>query len=174
MSRVTPIALTRIAWQHYVDLVEKELGHAPSRGVDHCASPLSDFAKYTASLAEFQTQKELDPKQVLRRPGPHLRHTFYSILVTEPPTVILRISEGSDLDVISAPAGKNRMAVVSGTLDKWRDAIIIFCTPESSANIRGLFNEIKSLFDQLGLADIFYGYGGRTLPDGTVALEYKP
>jgi len=174
MGRVTPLALTMVNWQHFVDLANAGLGHSPSCGIDHCTSPLSDYAKYSASLLEFQAGKELDPKRSLRRPGPHLRHTFYSILITEPHGTVLRISEGTDLDVISTPAGKNRMAVISGTLNVWRDAILIFLTPENPTSIRGLFNEVKAMFGQLGLADIFFDYATVDCHDGTYALEYKP
>ncbi len=174
MSRVIPIALTNVAWQHYLNNAAELLGCSPSRGVDRCTSRLSDLAKYTASLAEFQAKEELDPRRTLRRPGPYLRHTFYSILISESPSVILRISEGSDLDVISAQAGKDRVAIVSGTLDKWRNAVIMFCSPDAHKVTRELFNEIKAMFDQLGLADIFHGYSATSQKDGTFALEYKP
>ena len=88
--------------------------------------------------------------------------------------MILKIAEGSDLDVISAPAGKSRAAVVSGTLNEWRDAVIVFCEPGTPKTIRELFNDVKAMLDQLGLADIFHGYSAVSQRDGTFALEYKP
>jgi hypothetical protein len=174
MRRVTPIALTNVAWQHYVNSSTELLGRAPTSGVDRCSSKLSDFAKYTASLAEFVSKEEVDARRVLRRPGPHLRHTFYSVLISESPGVVLKIAEGSDLDVISAPAGKSRAAVVSGNLDCWRNAVLTFCNPATPKTVRELFNEVKTMFDQLGLADIFHGYSTVNQRDGTFALEYKP
>lgn len=174
MRRVTPIALTNVAWQLYVNNASELLGQAPTRGVDRCSSKLSDYAKYTASLAEFQSKDETDARSSLRRPGPHLRHLFFSILISESPGVILRIAEGSDLDVISAPAGKSRAAVVSGNLDVWRNAILTFCDASAPKTVRELFNDVKAMLDQLGLADIFHGYSSVNQRDGTFALEYKP
>lgn len=174
MRRVTPIALTNVAWQLYVNNASELLGQAPTRGVDRCSSKLSDYAKYTASLAEFQAAKELDPKQTLRRPGPYLRHTFYSILISETPSTVLRISEDTDLAVLSTQIEKKRAAIVSGNLEQWRNAVIVCCDPAAGKTIRELFFDVKSMFDQLGLSDLWFNYSTRQQKDGVPGLEYHP
>jgi hypothetical protein len=174
MNRVTPITVSAVNWQQYVDTAAELLGHAPSRGVDASPSKLSDFAKYTASLAEFAAKRELDPRGVLRRPGSHLRHLFFSVMVCEKHATILRIAEDESLAVISSSAGKERAAILSGTLSEWREAVIAFCDKDSPRDLRELFNEVKRMFDHIGLRDIWHGYQQRKLPDKTYHLEYKP
>jgi hypothetical protein len=176
MPRVTPIAVSTVAWQQYIDTAAMLLGHAPSRGVDASPSKLSDFAKYVASLAEFTAKKELDPRTVLRgeQSGPQLHHLFFSIMVCEKHATILKIAEAAGLSVLSASTGKERAAVISGTLAAWRDAVIIFCDRNASCDLRELFNEVKRMFDRIGLSDIWYKYKHRGLSDDTYYLEYRP
>lgn len=174
MNRVIPIAAVNVSWQTYIDSAAELLGHAPSRGIDASPSKLSDFARYTASLAEFAAKQEIDPLAVLRQPGPHLHHTFFSFMVCEKHTTILKIAEDAALAVISTSAGKERAAIISGTLDAWRNAVIVFCVKNVSRDLRELFNEFKRIFDHIGLRDIWYNYRVRGLPDKTYYLEYKP
>jgi hypothetical protein len=175
MSRVIPIAASAVNWQLYIDTAADWLGHAPSRGVDASSSRLSDFAKYTASLVEFSTKQEIDPRGVLRgRPGPQLHHTFFSVMVREKHATILRIAEAAGLSVLSSSTGRERAAIVSGTLAAWRDAVIVFCHKDTPRDLRELFNEVKRMFDHIGLADIWHDYKRRGLPDKTYYLEYKP
>jgi hypothetical protein len=176
MNRVIPIAASAVNWQLYIDTATAWLDHAPSRGVDASSSRLSDFAKYLASLAEFSAKRELDPRATLRAglPGPQLHHLHFSVMVCEKHAVILQIAEAAGLSVMSAPTGKERAAVISGTLAAWRDAVIVFCSKEARPDLRELFNEVKRMFDHIGLGDIWHTYKRRGLPDKTYYLEYKP
>lgn len=172
-DRVIPIAITNVAWQQYLNTVTELLGKSPSRGVDSCSAKLSDFAKYTASLAEFQMGQELDAKRILRTRGPWLQHTFYSFLILTSNTMILKVAEATDLSILSTKADTYRLALVSGTLDKWRDAVILFCDKSGSKRLRLIFNQIKRAFDQLGLQDVFFEFSLRDAGDGTFLLENK-
>lgn len=174
MNRVIPIAVSAVNWQQYIDTAADLLGHAPSRGVDTSRSKLSDFAKYAASLAEFSAKQELDPRGVLRRPGPHLRHLSFSVMVCEKHSTILRIAEDGGLAVISSPLKKERAAVISGTLAQWREAVIVFCQRDTPRELRELFNEVKRMFDSIGLSDLWHDYRRQGLPDETYFLEFKP
>jgi hypothetical protein len=173
MARIVPLAVVNVAYENYLSTVTKLTGRTPSKGIDSCQSTLSDFAKYSASLAEFHLKRELDPKQALRRPGPWLRHTFFSILLLESPMLLLRLSEATDLDVLSTKGNDGYVAIVSGNLEVWRNAVITCCQLDVLLSLRSLFNEVKSMFEQIGLADIWFGFSSQGLPDGTFFLEYK-
>jgi len=173
-DRVIPIALPQVAWEQYLSEIRDMCGRSPASGVDACTSNLSNFAKYTASLAEFQAGKEMDAKPALRRPGPWLQHTFFSFLILTSNANVLRVSESTNLDVISAKAGKQRAAVVSGNLSQWREAVILFCNRESPERLRRMFNEIEYRFEQLGLADLWNDYRRDNLSDSTFYLTYDP
>jgi hypothetical protein len=172
-DRVIPISIPNVAWQQYLSLTSEWLGHPPSKGVDSCQSKLSDFATYTASLGEFQAGKETDAKRTLRTRGPWLQHTFFSFLVLTSPSVILRVAESTDLNVLSTKVDGKRASVISGTLLEWRDTIILLCAADSPKRVRLLFNTIKQAFDQIGLQDVFFEYKLKDAGDGTFLLESK-
>jgi hypothetical protein len=173
-DRVIPIALTNVAWQQYLTICKDILGHSVSRGVDSSTSKLSDYAKYVASLAEFQAGAEYPVKDALRRFGPHLHHIFVSFIVLSSNSVILQISEGSDLSVLSTKAEKQRLAIISGNLEEWRNAVVTFCVKEYSSRLRHIFNEIYFCFKQLGLEDVWKDYRSEKQKDETFYLTYDP
>jgi len=172
-DQVIPISLSNVAWQQYLSSTSEWLGHCPSKGVDACPSKLSDFAKYTASLGEFQSGHALNAKRTLRTRGPWLQHTFYSFLIMTSGPIILRVAESTDLNVISTKALTGRASIISGTLDKWRDAIILCCQEDTPKRLRFIFNTIKKAFDQLGLQDVFFEFNLRDAGDGTFLLEHR-
>lgn len=169
---VIPVILSNVNWTKYLDTAQELLGHNPARGVDASTSKLSVFAKFTASLAEFKLKTELNAKQTLRTPGPWLDHTFYGFLIYTSSTTILGIAESTDLAILSAQGGKGeRAAIVSGTLKQWREAVIVCCNATATERVRRLFNQIKGMFDQVGLADIWFEFSLKGLPDKTFFLE---
>lgn len=173
-DKVIPITVCSVAWQQYLTTIAEWLGQPPSRGLDVCPSKLSNFARYTASLGEFEAQQELDPKRTLRKTeGPWLRHTFYSFLILTSEETILKMAETTDLDIISVKAEEGRVAVVSGTLDTWHRAVILMCREIVPRRSRLLFNVIKGMFDNIGLRDIWFDYRESGILDGTFLLEYK-
>jgi hypothetical protein len=170
---VIPVILSNVNWTKYIDTAQELLGYKPTRGVDASTSKLSEFAKFTASLAEFKLKTELNAKQTLRTPGPWLDHTFYGFLVESTASTILGIAESTDLALLSVQSnGKGmRAAIVSGTLKQWRDAVIVCCNATAMERVRRLFNQIKGMFDQIGLADVWFEFSHKSLPDKTFLLE---
>lgn len=172
---VIPAIISNVNWTVYLDTTQELLGHNPARGCDASTSKLSEFAKFTASLAEFKLKTELNAKQTLRTPGPHLNFSFYGFLILSSGSTILDLSESVDLEILSSQTiEKGRLAIVAGTLRQWRDAVIVCCQPQQKERLRRIFNKIKSLFDQLGLSDIWFEYSTHNLKDGTFYLEFKP
>jgi hypothetical protein len=172
-DRVIPISIPNVAWQQYLSLTSEWLGHPPSKGVDSCQSRLSDFARYVASLGEFQAGKEVDAKRTLRTRGPWLQHTFFSFLVLTTTNNLLRVAESTDLKVLSTEVDGKRASVISGTLQEWRDSVILMCDDTSPKRLRLLFNTIKRAFDQIGLQDVFFEFRLKDAGDGTFLLESK-
>lgn len=166
-DRVIPITISNVDWQNYLDITSELLGHSVSKGVDTCGpSKLSDCAKYIASLAEFAVGKEVDAKSALRNQGPALRHISLSFLISSP--FIREIGEASGLDILSNGAD---VAIVTGTLRDWREATIMLCNRNQPERLRWIFNEVKRVFDQLGLPDLFFEFNLRDCRDGTFYLE---
>jgi len=175
-DQVIPITLSQVDWTNYLSVSKRLLGRSPATGVDNCPAQLSSISKYLASLAEFKLGRTSDVQSNLRRPGPWLRHFSLSFMVVSSTTTILFFAETTSLDVLSAPAAEDegRVAILSGTLADWRDAVIICCNPDVPKRLRLLFNTIKRAFDQLGLNDIWFEYRAKDLHDDTYCLEYSP
>lgn len=172
-DRVAPIALTNVAWQQYLQVCSEILGRSPARGVDASPSKLSDLAKYAASLAEFKAGKAVDAKAQLRRPGPYFQHLFFSFMILSSNSVILEIAENTSLDTISAKADKQRLAIVSGNLGEWREAVLTCCSENAPKRLRALFNQVKALFEKLGFGDVWHDYRQKSSSDGTLIVEPK-
>lgn len=170
---VIPVILSNVNWTKYLDTAQELLGHYPARGVDASTSKLSDHAKFISSLAEFKLKTELNAKHSLRTPGPWLDHTFYGFLISTSNSAILSIAESTDLAILSSQAVEKgiRAAIVSGTMKQWRDAVIVCCNATATERVRRLFNQIKGMFDSIGLSDIWFEYSLKNLPDKTFLLE---
>lgn len=174
-DRVVPIALSQVAFSDYLSVSKELLGRSVTCGVDSCPAKLSDIARYLASLAEFKLGRTSDVQSNLRRPGLWLRHFSLSFMVLSSTSTISFLAEATSLDVLSASAeDEGRVAILSGTLANWRDAVIMCCSPDVPKRLRELFNIMKRAFGQLGLDDLWFEYRAKDLQDKTFYLEYDP
>lgn len=171
---VLPLAFSSVNWQQYLKEVKRAVGRAPCTGVDMSATELSDLAKYTASLAEFHNVANTDITRALARPGPHLRHTFYSFLSVTSNSVALYVAEGTDLDVLSTEHEDTRVLIMSGNLQVWKDSVLVCLDQNAPRRVREVFTIIRSYFTELGLDLVWSEYRKKPMPDSTYFLEYKP
>lgn len=174
-DQVIPISISQVAWQQYLSTSKELLGRSISNSIDGYVGELSDIAKYIITLAEFKLNKTLDPKAVLRGQGSWFEHFFLSFMILSSNSVILFIAETTSLDTISSSStGKQRLAIISGSLKSWREAIIICCSQNATVRIRKIFNEIYFCLKKLGLSDLWYDYLPTTLSDNTFYLKHNP
>jgi hypothetical protein len=161
-------------WGEYLKIISDLTGHSPSRGVDIDGQHLSDYAKFLVSLDEFRVGKILKSVDTLSKSSTTLRHLFFSFILTTTPTTLLKLSELSDLNIISARNDHKRVAYISGTLLQWRTAVIAALDNiEHDVEIRYIFNKALEFFNQCGFKYIFSNYSRKNLADGTFLLEYK-
>jgi len=62
-----------------------------------------------------------------------------------------------------------QLAVISGTLQQWRDAVKAGSAREYTRDVRAFFNHLMSLFD----ASVWQDFDRQQLPDKTLYLTYK-
>ena len=112
MLTVIPIAGTNIAWTALLKETFELSGFNFSRAIDESRLKLGDYAKFSYAL------KDLQPE----------RHLFFSFIIVAPNSLILEISEKTDLIVssIKAKERNHRLAYVSGSLEEWRRALVSF------------------------------------------------
>lgn len=173
---VTPLLASNIDWIAYLNDTSNLIGRSPTLGIDSGNLKLSDYSRFLASLGELQSGKEQKPLDILRNQLNPLKHLFFGFLISGSSSLVFRIMELTNLDITTA-RGKNkiRVAVVTGNLKQWKDAIII-CLDKSlikNFELRWVFNEVLNCFYSVGLRNVFDNYRKKGLEDQTYLLEYK-
>lgn len=87
---------------------------------------------------------------------------------------ILEAASGLPVVTTETLARNVMLAILTGTLAQWRDAIVSGSTREAEYNVRATFCQIMSLFEQGGLGKVWKDYQSKPLEDNTFYLEYKP
>lgn len=175
-TSVIPLLMSNINWTNFIKNVAELTGHSPTHSIDNSDLKLSDYARYLVTLGEFQSGGEQEPLNLLRNNNHLLRHLFFGFLISGSTSLIFRILELTDLDVSTAKGvDKSRVAVVTGTLEQWKNAIITCLNQKLIKNyeLRWVFNECLNCFNSAGLRNIFDNYRKKGLEDQTYFLEYK-
>lgn len=175
-TSVNPLLMSNIAWTNFIKYIADLTGLSPTSSIDNSNLKLSDYARYLVTLGEFQSGKQQEPLNVLRNNDHLLRHLFFGFLISGSSTLIFKIMELTDLNVITTKkTGKGRVAVITGTLKEWKDSIIICLNQKLVRNyeLRWVFNECLNCFYAAGLRNVFDNYRKKGLEDQTYLLEFK-
>lgn len=173
---VNPLLASNVAWAAYLNDIATLTGRSPTSGLDSSNLKLKDAARFIASVGEFQSGKEQKPLEVLRNHTNPLKHVFFGFLISGSTSLIFRILELTDLDVTSARGkDKGRVAVITGNLQQWKDAIITCLDKQLIRNyeLRWVFNQCLDFLYSAGLRNVFDNYRKSGLEDHTYLLEYK-
>ena len=81
--------------------------------------------------------------------------------------------EKTYLNIISNNSKEGRVAIVTGSLKQWKQAIIEILSTSQSFEVRKIFNICLDVFYKLGLREIWHEYRKRSLKDKTYLLERK-
>ena len=85
---------------------------------------------------------------------------------------ILQVASGMPFVVTDTQMRGVQLAVITGNLAQWRDAVKTGCARESEFNIRACFNRLMDVFKAVGL-DVWKECESHPLPDRTLYLTYK-
>lgn len=146
------------------------LGRSLSKKLDAQGKDVTSVSGYLALLSALKNP-DLDFNLILENPGSLLQHQFYVFLIACSRNTLNELLEETKLSIQSAESNSGIMlAVISGTLEDWRSAIINICSEKTSFNLRLLFDKILLLFEQEGLSRLWSQYTKKTLPDKTFKL----
>ncbi len=130
--------------------------HKVSDGIDKSPRKLSDAEKFLSLI------------DAMRSPGAPaslqpdlLKHVTFSVLTVGEEyhmIYILEICSGMSLTLAETKGRGIMAAVITGTLDQWRDAVAFGCNKRVDFEIRSCFNQIHSLFVGAGLGSVWRGY----------------
>jgi hypothetical protein len=107
--------------------------------------------------------------------GNVIQHLDYMFLVLSTRTVLADLAMESELKltVMDSIREDITLAIVSGILPQWVDAICNCSTHHVSSSVRKLVNEFYMYFVMIGLQDIFREFEKKKYKDGTFLLERK-
>lgn len=166
------IAQPAVDFTTFLALSHKALGHSPSANVDQSRLNHSDAERFISCLAALRDSNApagLTPNL--------LAHVSYGVLLFADERDLIDIAEacaGMPMVTADTLARNVMLAIITGTLNQWRDAVVSGSTREAEHNVRSTFCYIMSLFEQTGLGKVWKDYQPKHLDDNTFYLEYKP
>jgi hypothetical protein len=139
------ITTPRVDFDRLVGIAHQALGFSIAAASDANPKKQTEIEKYLSCLASLK-----DPKATVT---PNLfAHVAFSVLVACDERDILDVMEcASGIAFVSTDTVARGivLAVASGTLSQWRDAVVTGCQRE--ATVRFLFNRIMHQFEAVGL-----------------------
>lgn len=171
LPKVVPLSQQIFDWNGLVTFLKETIGPEPVRKVDEYGYAPGSPVAYIGLLMFALKGNDNSLVQMLRQGDPRIiKHLFFSFAAYHDEVDFAPlILENSDLDVCS----REKVCIVSGSLDKWRQAILEFCQSQYDFEIRFLFNCMLLHFEHTGLQEIWNNYGKQRLKDQTLVLKHK-
>lgn len=155
-----------INFETFLGLSEQALGYSPSRAVDSSPINHSDIEKYLSCLATLCGEQIILPNL--------MTHVSFSIIVLADDRDMLDILRLANMSFVVADTRVRgvQLAVISGTLQQWKDAVKSGSSRGVEFNVRTLFNRVMSAFQDVGI-DVWKDFNCRPVNDNTFLLEDK-
>lgn len=161
------IAQPSVSFDILLQACADTLDHKVTGGVDNTAKRLSDSEKFLSILAamrDAQATASLTPNL--------LTHVSFSVLTIANDVDMIDILEacsGMAFTYTETQVRGGLLAVITGTMQQWRDAIVTG-SQHSQLAIRAGFDQLHDLFVQVGLGSVWKDYEQAPLKDGTYRL----
>ncbi len=153
-----------------IGVAQQALGYSPGAKADQVRRDMPDAERLISCLSAFHDQAApagLTPNL--------LSHVSFSVLVVADERDIIDILEAaSGMAIVTADTVSRgvMIAVLSGTLAQWRDAVKTGSHPAAQYNVRSSFCDIMRQFEERGLS-VWKDHVVKPLPDQTFYLEHK-
>jgi hypothetical protein len=163
------ITVPAIDFSTLLGLTHQALGYNIAGVADSSHRKMVDAEKFLSCLAAFkQEYGEITPNL--------LSHVSFSVLVIAEERDLLDILERtSSMSFVRAEttAPNVNVAVLTGTLAQWRDAVASGTQEITPPTVRTCYSKILLLFDRAGLTSVWSNFERRTAPDRSgFLLEY--
>ncbi|MHB8108086.1 MAG: hypothetical protein ACYDH4_11770, partial [Candidatus Cryosericum sp.] len=151
----------------FIGLSHGALGRSPAAASDGCRRSLSEAERFLSCLAALRDERAAVGLT------PHLlQHVSFSVFMgADAPDMldILQCCAGLPFVVADTTVRGVQIAVVTGTLAQWRDAVVAGCGKTTASSVRACFNKLHGLFAATGL-NVWGDYQTRQAPDQTFLL----
>lgn len=164
---ILPLAVTQPEWRVFIDVCQRVLGVSPTRGIDTSHLDVKDPAAFLGSL-----DMENDPVTALRDPfnPTHSHYTITFIMVLDDAGIGALYRTSLKVFVKDAPR-RRAVAIVSGSMDVWYQAIRLGCRDEASYELRWIMNRVLARFEQAGFREVFSDFKKQKRTDETFILR---
>jgi len=161
------ISKPSVDFRTFIGLGQKALGRSPAAPSDACRRPLSEAERFLSCLAAMRDDHA--PVGL----SPHLlTHVSFSALIgadDRDMLAILELCATMPFVVVETIVRTVQVAVVTGTLAQWKEAVASGCSKGVSTPVRHCFNKLHGLFVAAGL-NVWRDFASRIIPDQTFLL----
>jgi len=156
-----------IDFDRLLTIANQALGYSPARGTDAARRELSQSERFVSILAAIEDEAAgvgLSPRV--------LGFIQFGVVLVADTADLLDIVLAGGMPTIAAPTVRPgiSLAFMAGTMSQWRDAVIT--GTETGGNVRAFYCKCLTLFERLGLADVWSEYK-RTPQADLFLLERK-
>ena len=154
----------------FLGLSREALGYSPASGCDASARELTDAERFLSCLAALRTEKA----EVSLAPA-LLNHVSFSAMIVADERDALDIFQAAGMPFVVVETVRRGilLAVMTGTLAQWRDAVMHGTVLDQEVNVRACYCKLMALFEQAGLGHVWDRYTRKASPDRLFYLEYK-
>jgi hypothetical protein len=155
----------------FLGVAQKVLGYSPGRAADSARREVSDAERFLSCLAALRQQQS--PAGLSPRLFTHVSFSALVLADDQDMLDILACCSGMPFVVADTLARGVQVAVITGSLAQWRDAVVSGATKDTEASVRVCFNKLQGLFTDEHL-NVWTDYRSKQAPDQvTFLLEDK-
>lgn len=170
--KVYPITATKVDLVGFLRFAKAALGRNLNTQIDRNKL---DIEATTSLLAMLGAMREPDesPTSILENCGPLANHVSFGFFVVCTRDALFEIMEDTQLHAHSVVSQDSRymLAIVTGTLVDWGDALIAQQSVVSNYESRAFLNSCYLHFEKIGINRIWSDFKKKSLGDGTFLLE---
>lgn len=165
MSDCILITVPQVDFDQFLTVCHKATGRSLSSVADSSHRELAESEKFLSCLGALQGDSNLRL----------LGHVSFSVLVWGDERDLLDVfAVGGMQFVVGDTITRGvQIAVMSGTLAQWRDAIASGLNQGVTPSVRHIFTQMLARFEQVGLSGVWKDYSRRNDKVG-LYLEYHP
>lgn len=171
MLNIIPISMTSIAWPQYLIAAKQALGHSITTQLDTAGMKTDSLAAFIATIGNI-VDPDVKPSALLADAGALLRHVSFGFLAAVDTSLLMQVMEQTSLSITSVtlPNHNTRLAVITGSLEEWRSAIINGCSVLSTYEYRAFLDVCMLHMEKHSLAPLWQFYHKETIADKTFIL----
>jgi hypothetical protein len=161
------VSQPNIDFRTFIGLTHKVMGRNVADAADSTHRELSDAEKFLSCLASLR-----DVRAKVGLPPCLLSHVSFSAFIgadDRDMRDILQCCAGMPFVAADTTVRGVQVAIVTGTLAQWKDAVASGCRRDVEPPVRHCFNKLYGLFMAAGL-DIWGDFQVRQAPDQTFLL----